>query len=197
MAGFAGSLVPELAVGDLLLATEVCDEAGGRWPTASLLFSRDPKGSAWNANALPFGSRLNDVPGMNVRQGPLLTMSTLVADPSEKQRLGRLHGCLAADMESTAVARLCGERGLPFACLRAISDDAASGLSPGLAQVLSGGRVSAWRLLAHLVRRPWGLGELIRLERDTRRAARALAAVLVDWLKSGVRGQDGFLARDP
>ena len=60
-------------------------------------------------------------------------------------------------------------------------------LSPALAGLMRRGRVAPWALLAAVLRRPGLLGELVRLARDTRRAARRLAAGL-DALLAGHGG---------
>jgi hypothetical protein len=62
--------------------------------------------------------------------------------------------------------------------LRAISDAAGEGLSPELARLLAGDKVSVRRVVGAVVRRPRLIGELLRLERSTRHAARNLASAL-------------------
>src|SRR5262249_51238756 len=119
-AGFSGALQPAWRVGDGLLASEVADLDGGLWPAAR------PGRPA----ALP--------------RGRLLTAPRLVGTPAEKKELGKRHGAAAVDMETAAVARACAERGVPFGCVRAISDDADAALSPRLVSLLAGGRVAPW-----------------------------------------------------
>jgi adenosylhomocysteine nucleosidase len=157
-AGFSGALRPGLAVGDVVLATEVADLEGNTWP------------ATWPAGApLP-------------HQGRLLTVPHLVSNPEEKRRLGREHAALAVDMETATLARLCSRHGVPFGCVRAISDDVDTALSPRLVTLLAGGQVSPWRVLAALAAAPRLVGELWRLARQTRRAARALSSTLRDLL---------------
>jgi adenosylhomocysteine nucleosidase len=154
-AGFSGALQPQAQVGDLVLAGEVTDGERHTWP------------ATW-----PVG----DCPPLP--RGRLLGRPAVVSSPAEKQRLGRVHNAVAVDMESAAVARVCWERGVPFGCLRVISDSCRTALSAGLADVLRGGQVAPWRLLRALARRPALAADLVRLARDTRRAARELAAGL-------------------
>jgi adenosylhomocysteine nucleosidase len=154
--GFSGALRPGLAVGDLLLAAEVADEHGGRWT------------ATWPSRPLP----PYPVP---VATGRLLTASRPVAAPADKLDLGRLHDAATVDMETAAVARLCTRHGVPFGCLRAVSDDGATALSPALADVLRGGRVAPGALASAVLRRPSLVRELVRLAGDTRRAALRLA----------------------
>src|SRR5207245_980677 len=75
--------------------------------------------------------------------------------------------------------------GIPFGCVRAISDTADTALSPALLSVLSGGQVSPSRLASVVLRAPRVVPELWRLGRDTRRAARRLASVLHRLVGSG------------
>jgi nucleoside phosphorylase len=158
-AGFSGALQDGFQVGDVVLATEVADPEGNRWP------------ATWPGEARPPWHR-----------GRLLTVPRLAGDPAEKRRLGREHGAAAVDMESAVVARLCREHGVAFGCVRAISDDVHTSLSPRLVALLSGGRVSPARVLAALLASPRLAGELWRLARHTRRAADLLAKALADLL---------------
>jgi adenosylhomocysteine nucleosidase len=156
-AGFAGALDPALHVGDVLLADAVVDETGREWP------------ATWPTP--PGAARC-------LRRGRLLTTAQLVASPSEKQRLRTRHHAHAVDMEAAYAADCCARQAVPFGCMRAISDAADTAVSPALVALLSGGRVSAPRVLAALLRAPTLVAELWRLGRDTRLAARQLAATL-------------------
>jgi adenosylhomocysteine nucleosidase len=152
--GFSGALRPDLCVGSLVLATEIVDCEGNCWPALH------PTNIAVHKIAL----------------GRLLTMPDLIGEPMQKLRLGRQYEALAVDMESSVTARLCHERNIPFACVRAVSDDCDTALSPHLVAILQRGRVSPMRLAALVVRHPSVLVELERLARHTRTAAKNLLA---------------------
>src|SRR5207302_1452628 len=99
-----------------------------------------------------------------------------------KRDLGRQHAAGAVDMETAVVARLCSQEGLPFGCVRAVSDRLDTPLSPELVMLLRDGRVRLPRLVTALAASPrLGLG-LWRLARDTRVAAEQLGLALGEVL---------------
>jgi len=160
-AGFGGALADDLRVGDVVWATGVRDAEGRAWPTT------------W--------------PGIipaELRRGTLLTMPRIISTPGEKRALARQHGAVAVDMESALLARRCSELGVPFGCLRAISDDAATSLSPELARIVGEGTVAPWQFVAALARRPRLLGEMLRLARYTKEASRRLGGALGQLLSA-------------
>ncbi len=163
-AGFAGALRERYRVGDVVLATAVLDTQGNRWPAT---WPGELPGGRWEPP---------------LHRGPLLTVPELVADPGAKRELGEQYGAVAADMESATVARACRREGVPFGCVRVISDDARTGLSPRLAGLLAGERVSVLRLVGALARSPALVGEMWRLARHTSVAARVLARALGEVL---------------
>jgi adenosylhomocysteine nucleosidase len=167
-AGFSGALQEGWQVGDVLVATEVADLEGHRWPVS------------WPAADMPWP------------RGRLLTVPALIAGSRDKRQLGRDHEATAVDMETATVARLCGLHDVPLGCVRAISDDVHTSLSPRLACLLAGGRVSAWRLSAALLRSPHLVPELCRLARQTRLAAARLAGVLAEVLEVTREGRKGL-----
>jgi adenosylhomocysteine nucleosidase len=170
-AGFSGALEPGLQVGDVVLADEVSDEAGQVWP---LPIPETMRG------------RLASFP---LHRGRILTTSTLIGDPRRKRSLGREHRACAVDMESVFLASWCRQRDVPQVCLRVISDDVDTALSPELTALLAGGRVSAGGLVRALLRRPMLIGELVRLGRHTAHAARCLAEPLLRLIQAlaGIR----------
>jgi adenosylhomocysteine nucleosidase len=162
-AGFAGALNEDLHVGDLVLATEVVTSDGQSWPTT---WPGDLPPGAWQPP---------------VRRGRLVTVTELVLGP-QKLELGKKHQALAAEMEGAKVARMCAQRGVPFGCVRAISDDVNARISPRLASLLMGKGPFIFRLLPAVVAQPRVVVELARLARDTRRAARQLGKALGELL---------------
>jgi hypothetical protein len=78
-------------------------------------------------------------------------------------------------MESYTVARVASAHGLPFAVLRAVSDDARHALPPAAAFALNKeGRVDYSAVLLSLLDEPSQWRALIRTARDTNRAMKAL-----------------------
>jgi nucleoside phosphorylase len=163
-AGFAGSLQEGLPVGELILATEVTDGQGHSWPVP------------W-PGPLPPGEWRPPL-----RRGRLLTTNHLVAQPEQKEALGRQHDALAVDMESAVVADLCSRKEVPFACLRAISDPVDMALSPRLVTFLAEGRIAFPRLIMALLGSPALGRDLWRLGKATRVAGEKLGKALGELL---------------
>jgi hypothetical protein len=163
-AGFAGALQEGLRVGDILLATEVQTPDGETWP------------ATWPGD-LPPGEWQPPL-----TRGRLLTTDRLIGNPDEKRQLGERHQAAAVDMESAVIAKWCRKLDVPFGCVRAVSDDLHTPLSPKLVGLLSGGRVSWPRLVGTVLTSPGLVGELRRLARQTRHAAEQLGTALGELL---------------
>jgi adenosylhomocysteine nucleosidase len=157
-AGFCGALVQSVAVGDIVVATDIVSSDGGRHKAARL---SEGASSTYQSHL-----------------GPLLSTDQMVVSCEERRALAARHGAIAVDMETATLARLCTAHGIPFSCIRAVSDDAQTSLSPEMAQLIVNGKVSARRLTAAVLRRPAFTAELWRLARNSRLAADRLALAL-------------------
>src|SRR5262249_39741417 len=109
-AGFAGALVPRFVRNDIVLATEI----------------RDLEGLHLNIDV---NAPESAEPG-GLKTGRLITVDRIIRTAAEKAELGRHHGADLVDMESSAVASLCSERGVRFLSIRVISDSADTDLPP-------------------------------------------------------------------
>jgi adenosylhomocysteine nucleosidase len=147
VAGFAGALREGLPLAEVVVASDVVDEFGGRWATT------------WPTE----------------RSGRILTCERMIGEPALKKKLGATHQADAVDMESSAVAEVCHRHGIPFGCFRVVSDDENKPLSRRLMGLVESGRVRIWRVLWEVLRSPRMGVELIRLAKHTRFAADRLA----------------------
>jgi adenosylhomocysteine nucleosidase len=172
-AGFAGALTESLHIGDIVLADEIVDESGNRWPTT---WPVEPLPGEWTPPLL---------------RGRLVSVNQMAGSAQEKRRLGESHQAIAVEMESASFAERCTKAGMPFACVRAISDEVDAPLSPALTTLLSGGSASPWRVFKALARRPAMLPELLRLARHTRRASQQLGLALGELLTLTLPPDDG------
>jgi adenosylhomocysteine nucleosidase len=163
-AGFAGGLQENLDVGDVVLASEVLDVEGQRWP------------ATWPPELPPGEWR------PPLHRGSVLCSPRLVADSKEKRELGHKFGSLAVEMESAVVAQFCKRADIPFGCVRAISDTVQTSLSPRVVSLLSGSGVSPVAVAAGMLRAPGLAGELWRLAKQTRLAADQLGKALGELL---------------
>jgi len=147
VAGFAGGLRKGLAVGDIIIASEVVDELGGAWQTD------------WPVD----------------RSGRVLTCDKMIGEPVLKRELALKHQADVVDMESSAVAEICRQEGISFGCVRVISDDSDTHLSQRLMTLVEPGKVSIRQVAKQLLRSPGLIIQLIRLAKHTRYAAQRLA----------------------
>jgi adenosylhomocysteine nucleosidase len=109
--------------------------------------------------------------------GVLVSFSS-VADPEQKSRLAKAYGAVAVDMEAAAVARGAEAHGLRFRAVKAISDAADFVLPPVERFVNHGGKFRSWAFAGFLALRPWLWTRVLRLARNSSRAAGNLCAVL-------------------
>lgn len=125
--GVAGSLSTALSIGDLVIA----DGAVQHDMDTSAV--GDPVGllSGINRIVLPTDRALTErlkaaaaAVGAVALGGIVATGDRFVADAAEKRRIVDTFGAVACEMEGGAVAQACFVNGVPFALVRAISDDA-------------------------------------------------------------------------
>ena len=151
--GCVGALDPQLKAGELLLIDRIIEFETG---------------VEYSVNLVP------DCESSSLAVGALITIDEVAQSVEAKARL-RSTGARAVDMEASAVASEAGPRGLPFYCVRAVSDDASTGFGIDFNRTRRpNGTFSGRRVLAQagLSWRRWK--HLAALRRDAQKAFAAL-----------------------
>ena len=158
-AGFGGALDPSLKRNDIVLPGEVVNLEGRRF---AIDLAVPPEAEA-----------------RGIRTGRLLTVDEFVRKAAEKAELRRKFNADVVDMETSALAALCGDRGVRFLAVRVISDEAGVDLPPEILAIVgpSGGlRLGA--TLGALWKRPSSVKDLLDLRQHAVEAADRLATFL-------------------
>ena len=117
--------------------------------------------------------------------GPaILRLVTLdhVARADEKRPLAERYQAVLVDMEAAAIARLARAHGIPFLCLKAISDGYTDVLPDFNRFLDQEGQLRLPAFFAHALLRPGYWPTLARLAANSRRAAQNLAVALPEHL---------------
>ena len=156
--GFCGALVPDLKIGQIVVANQVANVAG-------------------DSLKIDLGMTSNVSHGLHV--GKTLTVDHMVRSVQEKIRLAELSQAIAVDMETFEIARLCQDRKTRFMAIRAVSDDLSADLP---AEVLSlvgeTGSVRIGAVIGALWKRPGSYKEMWRLRENAIVASGHLAKFL-------------------
>jgi adenosylhomocysteine nucleosidase len=169
--GICGALSPALCPGTCIIASEIIGEG--------VRFATDKSWSGRLRRQLP-----------DAVTGAIAGTASILQSAQAKSELFARTGALAADMESQVAAEFAVQKGLPFACLRAVADSAASNLPPAaLAAVTGRGTIDYLAVAASVAKRPGQLGALIRTAGETRQAFAALFRCL-DLLGGSLPGPD-------
>lgn len=154
--GLCGALVPELQENQIVTATRVLDVATEETFECSRV----------SASPEPIS-------------GLVLAQDRIAWESAEKERLGN-SGAIAIDMESAGVARRAQRAGLPFACIKAVSDrmDESFGFNLNKMRTTEG-RIARGKISLYAATHPKHLPELFRLKRRAEDAAKALGDFLV------------------
>ena len=106
-----------------------------------------------------------------------------VAVKDEKRALAERYQAVLVDMEAATVARLARAHGIPFLCLRGISDGYAADLPDVNRFITTEGQLRTAAFAATALLQPGSWGSLMELGRNSRAAAEALARALPDVLR--------------
>ena len=107
----------------------------------------------------------------------------VIATAEEKRELWRSTGADAVEMESDVIRAICFERRIPSATVRVISDPANEDLPLDFNRLMDAQRrLSYGRLAVALLTSPGKIGALLKLQKQTRKAAEILAQVLAKAL---------------
>lgn len=111
-----------------------------------------------------------------------LATSPKVADESEKRRLAATYKVSLVDMEAVAIARLAAMRGIPFYCIKGVSDGFDEKL-PDLNRFLTpDGRFQTVQFALYALIRPWYWPALVRMGENSRKASQSIAKSLLELL---------------
>jgi adenosylhomocysteine nucleosidase len=126
-----------------------------------------------------------------------LITNAKVADAAEKQRLASTYQAALVDMEAAAIARLARMRGIPFYCIKGISDGYGDQLPDFNRFISNDGQFQLLRFVFFALVRPWHWRALIRMGENSRKAARSIAASVLDLLdeRSNIRKLNGYPKR--
>lgn len=156
--GFSGALQPHLKVGDLVVADAIVDREG---------------------KGLKVDVRMQSAPKEGLYVGKFANVDQIVRTIADKQSLAEATGAIAVDMESLAVARVCGERGIKFMAVRVISDDMSKDLPAEILSVFGNtGFLRAGAVLRALWNRPSSWSDMWQLREQSVQAAARLGLFL-------------------
>lgn len=156
--GFSGALLPEMHLGEIVMANSIIDQHGQELR------------QTLNAESNPSS-------GLYV--GRILTADKMARTIQEKHQLAEQHKAIAVDMESLAVAQIARDRQKNFMAVRVISDDMSADLPPEVLSVVGAtGAIRFGAVLGSLVKRPESAKEMWHLRGNAKIAAESLATFL-------------------
>lgn len=143
-------------------------------------------GGVWRVRAIvdaATGSVLKTVPLQGKRElGAVLVTIDRVASAEDKRRMRGVYSADLVDMEGAVVAELAREWQIPFTAIKAVSDGPEFDL-PGMERFTDPqGRFHQAAFAAYVALRPVFWGPVVRLARDSGRAARNLGWELERYL---------------
>lgn len=154
--GYCGALDPTLAEGEIVVATKVLD------------LSQDE-----TLDCAPIATE------SACSHGVIASQDRIARDTAEKARL-QTRGALAIEMEAAGVAGRAKRAGLPFCCIKAVSDRADESFGLDLNKMrTTEGRMARGKIGIYAIAHPTVIPELVHLRQRARGAARALGDFLV------------------
>lgn len=115
-------------------------------------------------------------------RGEIASLDRVAATATEKRALGLETGAVAVEMEAAAVARKAKEWGVPFCCVRVVSDTAEEDMPLDFNRYRDKeGRFSIARIMLGALARPFtAIPGLMRLDKSCRVAAERLGEFFAD-----------------
>jgi adenosylhomocysteine nucleosidase len=112
-----------------------------------------------------------------------LVTSDRVANHADKRQLATTYGAGLVDMEAAGVARQAAMRGIPFYCIKGVSDGFLDGLPDFNRFISANGQFQSGQFIFFATLRPWLWPALMRLGKNGKDSAQGIAESLLDILE--------------
>jgi adenosylhomocysteine nucleosidase len=112
-----------------------------------------------------------------------LVTSDRVADQADKRQLATTYGAGLVDMEAAGVARQAAMRGIPFYCIKGVSDGFSDQLPDFNAFISKNGQFQSARFIFFSLLRPWHWPALMRLGQASEKSAQGIAESVLEILE--------------
>jgi adenosylhomocysteine nucleosidase len=156
--GFCGALDPSLRECQIVLATSLVREDGSGAAECAMIHA-SPEGFA---------------------TGPIASVDRIVGSASDKLAVAQRSGAIAVDMEASGVMERTLRAGLPFYCVKVVTDRADESFAFDLNKMrTSEGRIGRGKIVAYTLSHPNVLPRVMQLKRRAENAAKALGDFLV------------------
>ncbi|MDN3512844.1 MAG: hypothetical protein NG747_00405 [Candidatus Brocadia sp.] len=176
--GFAGSVNPEVGVGDLVIGKNVLCSPGDVSKEEIHINSTLP----CDAAAVKLAVTLKGTDALKLHCGDILSVDKIIRQSSLKRHIGNQTSAIAVDMESFAIAERANAMGIPFVVVRAISDGVDEDVEIGENMVTKGGKVNISAAARYLLNKPHHIPYLNRLRKQTRLATHALSLFFPNFI---------------
>jgi adenosylhomocysteine nucleosidase len=187
--GWVGALTAQYLPGRVYAVAGVIDAGTGeRFEAAEAVLANGglPQApSSWRsprskAESVSSQITLQAVP---IQPKPWVVTSAKVSGVEEKARLAEAYPAGLVDMEAAAVARLAAMRGIPFYCIKGVSDGHAARLPDFNLFLTPQGQFQLARFIFFAILRPWYWPELMRMSENSNKASQALRDSLLENLR--------------
>jgi adenosylhomocysteine nucleosidase len=167
--GYCGGTIPEMTVGDLLIADKIVDAMTDEEfrPTANLLAEAKEKCEKENVRHFV---------------GGMVTVDEPITTPHEKAFIGTKHEVKGVEMESYAFARICEELGIAYGVVRAVLDPMDMILPDFEDAVDEEGETSIYGAIKHMIKKPKDILTVPKIEYCAVQAREAIAKFIDVWL---------------
>ena len=174
--GLAGSLSPDLSVGDWVLSDEfhtLAGELAGEMVQGDRVGLQTLQTTLDQANAQP-------------KQGAALTSDRVICRAAEKQTLAQTHPCTIVEMEGAIVAKTLAREHIPMVMIRVISDDLYRDLPDLGAALQPDGTLNGFALAQCFAQDPVGAFHLVKGSLHALGQLKTIASLLASSYK--IRG---------
>ncbi len=164
--GCAGGLNPQLVTGNVVFEIDSCSSRGNEAQTQ-------------NQSEPPHVVSYEKLIAAGAREGKFYFADHVATTAEEKWALWQQTGADAVEMESQIIREICREQDIPSATIRVILDQAGEDLPLDFNALMTPDmRLDGGKLALIILKSPWKIGALLRLQKQTAAAARKLAQVL-------------------
>lgn len=176
--GFAGSLNPDVCIGDLVIGKHILHSSQEIFEEKIQIDSKltcDPQ-------TVGLAVKLSSSDNIKAHCGDIFSVDKIIHKSSAKKFIGVQTSAIAVDMESFAIAERANATGIPFVSIRAVSDGVDEDMEIHENMVTESGNVNKAAAARYLLNKPHRIPYLNRLRKHAKLATNTLSAFFPNFI---------------